>query len=574
MNQKKSNVVLYLPVVVAVIIILVTDVTYTIPSVNGFVVPMTGCRTPSASTSASAPPSPLYSMPTEQQQQQQQQQDLSFEDDPDAPAGIGGAEFFGGNKQKEEFYDPIAEENIGLLNKLSDGTDGKTEYYHRFFATNTNDAAAGAASTHPTDAFETVFVASVAQSLQRQIQRVLYEDDKILRSSDGNDGKNDDDTTRPLFSYSSSSVDKPLNWETPFLSSTPPSDEFKTQTWNPIDQLRSSKEFYKKLDVAIVGGRELNGLSSSPTSGVSKVELFWEISVIWPTFWAPRVLLTGSSTLHVQVDDGLIVGQVDRLSMGEGKSSSLVSVLAKQITPRFWDWYHIGMTPPAEQIPKMAPTKESNKKGLFANYNVYNLPGRLMTVPTLIETGTRENRHAETVPDHAFACYIKTMGPSKQLYVPTTPVEVQIGRETNSDNRNRLQLTWSIPLSVEFQARNEIIPLPGKNPEAIEGSDPKCSYRWEPPRTVATIYYGGNVQDEEITDLRKHLYEQVTKDGWQPKLDENGRPRFFFWQNDVKACFTEEGLGMCVYEWRPRFAKSNEVGIELEPDVQALSKKM
>ena len=82
---------------------------------------------------------------------------------------------------------------------------------------------------------------------------------------------------------------------------------------------------------------------------------------------------------------------------------------------------------------------------------------------------------------------------------------------------------------------------------------------------MATVAYGGNgPQDAEIANVRKRLYESVVKDGLQPKLDENGRPIFFFWQNGVKACYTEEGLGMAVYEWRPTFAKSDEVGIELE----------
>jgi hypothetical protein len=515
--------------------------------------------------------------------------------DPDAPAGIVGAEFFGGSKQKEEFYDPIAEANVGMLEKKNKGTNGdsddddEVQFYHRFFLKQQSSAAAAAEDDEetPTDAFETAFVASIGQSLQRQIQRILYDDDASSRNekkkterSQGEDG------LRPLHSYRS----KGLVWETPFSTSSDVTNK------NPLDQLRSSKEFYKKLDVAIVGGRQLdNGRSSESSTTTRSVELFWEISVVWPTFWAPHILLSGSSTLDIQSDDGLIVRQVDRLSMDDEttSSSSLLSVLGKQISPRFWDWYHIGMTPSAEQMPRMTP-KNKPSGGLFAKYGVYDLPGRLMTVPTLIETGTRDNRNAEVIPDHSFACYIKTMGPSKQEYVPTTPIEVRIGRESAGRTRgrgnrndededddvaakesgNRLQLSWSIPLSVEFQARNELLPLPGENPEAVEGSDPQCSYRWEPPRRVATIPYGGNVQDTEITDLRKQLYDQVTKDGWKPKLDENGRPQFFFWQNNVKACYTEEGLGMCVYEWRPAFVKSNEVGIELDfDDVQALTKK-
>jgi hypothetical protein len=56
----------------------------------------------------------------------------------------------------------------------------------------------------------------------------------------------------------------------------------------------------------------------------------------------------------------------------------------------------------------------------------------------------------------------------------------------------------------------------------------------------------------------------VVKDGLTPKLDPAGRPQFFFWSNNVKNCYTETGLGMAVYEYRGKWAKSNEVGIELE----------
>jgi hypothetical protein len=95
----------------------------------------------------------------------------------------------------------------------------------------------------------------------------------------------------------------------------------------------------------------------------------------------------------------------------------------------------------------------------------------------------------------------------------------------------------------------------------------KCNYSLRPNRLVATLPYGGNPQDEEVTQLRRQLYQEVVeRDGFRPKLDPvTNRPMFFFWMNDAKACFTREGgLGMAVYEWRADWAKSNEVGIELE----------
>jgi Ni,Fe-hydrogenase I small subunit len=94
---------------------------------------------------------------------------------------------------------------------------------------------------------------------------------------------------------------------------------------------------------------------------------------------------------------------------------------------------------------------------------------------------------------------------------------------------------------------------------------------YEGKRQIATIPYGGAPQDEEVTAIRRKLYEQVIKDNLKPKLDETGRPQFFFLQNDAKACYTEGGLGMGVYDWRTPFVKANEVGIELELQKEGLA---
>jgi hypothetical protein len=94
---------------------------------------------------------------------------------------------------------------------------------------------------------------------------------------------------------------------------------------------------------------------------------------------------------------------------------------------------------------------------------------------------------------------------------------------------------------------------------------PAVDYVWQDARTVATVTFHGMPQDPKVADVRKALYESVvTKDGLAPKLDAEGRPQFFFWSNNVKACYTESGLGMSVYEYRPAWAQASEVGIELE----------
>ncbi len=52
-----------------------------------------------------------------------------------------------------------------------------------------------------------------------------------------------------------------------------------------------------------------------------------------------------------------------------------------------------------------------------------------------------------------------------------------------------------------------------------------------------------------VAEEMKDLYQQVVvQDGYQPALDSSGRPKFFFLQKNVKACFTENGMkGVCKY---------------------------
>jgi hypothetical protein len=374
-------------------------------------------------------------------------------------------------------------------------------------------------------------LALLARTLQRQINKITYGKDSTKDSLE-------------------------VDWETQLSSWTTPVPK-SASCDSPLAELQSAKDFYKQIDLAVVGGKQVSD---------TVVELSWELALVWPAFWAPRVRLSGTSTLTLKErlskesipSSVTITKQSDRVF--GCPNNNLLPLLASQIKPRFWDWYHIGMSPTTELMPR-----ETVKKG---KVSVYKLPSRVVLAPTVIETGTRENRNAQTVPNHAFTTIIKTMGPQKQEYTPTSPVQVQIGRRKNEEGEkdDRLELSWSIPLSVGFQAENENLLLPSDNPEDVKDSFPTCTYKLHQMRQVATVSYGGNAQDEEISNIRKQLYDQVLKDGLKPKFDEDGRPQFFFWQNDVKTCYTEDGLGMTIYEWRPKFSSSNEVGIELMLD--------
>ena len=425
-------------------------------------------------------------------------------------AGVVGATFFGGNKQKEELYDAIAEENANVELK-------RTAAYSKW-----NDPMAFPDST----------AQAVAKSIQGQLNGLLYTEESVPDFLE--------------YTYASK-----VDWQSPFGTTT------------PISELEKALAFYNRLDVAITSGKTI---SISP----SQVELRWEIAVVWPNFWEGRALLTGKSIVTIN-DNRNIVKQVDTLD-----DDDLNGRLVSQVIPRFWDIYHIGMSPSAELSPKF-PLK---RPGVLPSYNLYSLPPRLVYSPSLVDFGTREDAAAATVPNHAFCDFIKTMGPRRQRYVPTSPLEVVISRQQQQqpDNTNNQQrLIFSMPISVELQT-NPTLPYPGDDNDDDDDDDdidtsrradvekPLVEYKWQGARRVATMSYAGNPQDEQVVTVRKQLYEQVVlKDGLTPKLDPvSGRPQFFFWSNNVKNCYTETGLGMTVYEYRGKWAKSNEVGIELE----------
>ncbi|CAB9531374.1 expressed unknown protein (Partial), partial [Seminavis robusta] len=303
--------------------------------------------------------------------------------DIEEPAGIVGAEFFGGNKQKEEFYDPVAEAEADA------DVQAAATVYDRF---------------QDTSAFSSPLAARIGRAVQNRINSVLY----VVMSSTPEE--QEQDTTS--IQYASNLV-----WESCFSTQS---------SSTPLTGLEEALNFYKGVDVAIVSGTQLPGDNN-------RIQLTWQISVVWPIFWEPRVLLTGSSEITLQnnqdddddKDDSLIrtiTKQIDSLD----SSSDLISTIADQLWPRFWDTYHIGMTPSAEIMTRVEDKKKQS--GLLPKkYNVFEIPARLVTAPTQLDSEAgRIDGNAQIIPNHAFSCVVKTMGPQKQDYVPASPVQVQI----------------------------------------------------------------------------------------------------------------------------------------------------
>ncbi|KAL3807328.1 hypothetical protein ACHAXA_003454 [Cyclostephanos tholiformis] len=543
--------------------------------------------------------------------------DDAFADD---GTNVVGTKFFGGSSVKDELYVPEEEEMALVLQGVIDDDGGdddarrraRRSEYRRFEDPNAfGDALAG----------------RVGMALQFAINRILYDDDG---SSSGG--------------VASWTEDPSMTWSTPFPKSV------KSGGGTPLSGLAASKSFYNRLDVAIISANTIEGMTTTTTTtttaagGCAVVKVRWDVGAVWPNLWESRVLLTGTSVLTIRDDDGygggfVLLDQRDVLDGG----GDVVGALSSQLPPRFWDVYHIGMTPSAELDPRFdspppppplplslsSSGKMTNEhggkktRGLFSNYRLSYLPPRLVIEPSLVDVNGRDGRVAQALPNHAFTTAIKTMGPNKERFVPVTPVEVSISKAVvNDDGEGRegevgsgSLVRWTIPIPPEFASRIAL-PLPAidddnddddengesddgrggvkggespslsittkgkkkftppytpgrtKRPPPTPPSSLSCTYTLRPTRLVATLPYAGNPQDEEVTTLRRRLYsEAVERDGHVPKLDPiTGRPIFFFWMNDAKACFTRDGgLGMAVYEWRAGWSKSNEVGIELEP---------
>lgn len=472
--------------------------------------------------------------------------DNAFEDDGE---NVVGSKFFGGTAVKEELYVADDEERALELQNAQVATE-----YRRFEDPSVFDDMGS----------------RVGLAYQEAINQVLYGDEG------GTTWKED-------FG---------LVWETPVDNKNGKS---------PLMELKASKEFYNKLDVAILTAKTIKSAGD-----LHEVEVRWDIGAVWPNPWESRVLLTGTSMLTVKEDGDILILMKQKDQLDGSNPSDVVGSLSSQLTPRFWDIYHIGMTPSSELDPryshlsseKLAFDKSKNvtgKKGLLARYKVSYIPSRLVTEPSLIDTNGRDARMAQCLPNHAFSTAIKTMGPNKEDFVPVSPIEISIAKAEDTEGS---LIKFSVPVPPEFASRL-VLPLPTIENEdyadeeeesndslaitdessimsrmgrlTAKRPDPptnlKCNYSLRPSRLVATLPYAGNPQDEEVTQLRRQLYQEVVeRDGFKPKLDTvTNRPMFFFWMNDAKACFTREGgLGMAVYEWRADWSKSNEVGIELE----------
>jgi hypothetical protein len=440
--------------------------------------------------------------------------------DEDQPAGVAGAQFFGGNKQKVELYDPQAELEAATLNRQYE----EATMYDRF-----DDRVAFSDDT----------TALVAKSIQLQLNRAVVQSKAMDASADA---------LWPDLITEYAYADN-VQWTTPLSSQT---------KHHPLRELQAARSFYRQIHVAITSG---NPAVESDNGKPNVFDLRWEISVSWPAIWEPRVKVTGTSRVTTTLSGSSrcrhqIVAQHDTLD------TDLIPTIAAQILPRFWDVYHIGMTPAAEVL---VPLRCMQQGGLLllpwwsttssAYYTLQEYAPRLVLQPSMLDWGSRDDGNAAVLPNHAFSCVISTMGPTKQRYTPVTPTP------TNS-TKSPLELQWQIPVATEY-ASNLVLSVPTVDFEH-ERDQASCRYVLLPRRKVATVPYGGSPQDAGISEIRKRLYEQVVKDGLQPKLDEFGRPLFFFAMNSIKACYCENGLGMAVYEWRPQFTRPNEVGIELE----------
>lgn len=390
--------------------------------------------------------------------------------DEDAPAGVEGAEFFGGNTRKAEFYDPVAESNL---------------------------------ETIPTIAFERF----ADDAIGRQIQQAV--------------NTNDESIYAPRVKWDTEAI-----WK-------------ENGCLNPIAAMKASQDFFSDMRLAIVSIEKENNINGSNTYSVR-----WELAVVWPAFWGPPAVLTGFSQCTLN-EQGKITRQVDTL---DDTNKDLILSTVRQLLPRFWDVYHIGMTPVSEYRLAEAPAAP------FKSYSIQNTPPRWVRCVTIRDTSDRSDNAAAHLPNEAFTSYLKTIGPLKEDYRTVTGIAVELAAVQGGG----VDITWKIPLSVGYASNLAW--------DVVADASVNDSYELQPARTYAVVDYNGSgPQDVTVSAVRQNLFEAVVANGLKPANGEGGRPLFGFLEKTVKACYKDHGgLSMAVYEWRPRWTNPYQIYLELE----------
>jgi hypothetical protein len=337
---------------------------------------------------------------------------------------------------------------------------------------------------------------------------------------------------------------------------------------NPIAALKSASNFYRDMKFAIVSADAMTGNDTASTTTTYRVR--WEMAVVWPIFWEPPVVLTGESLCTLRNDDQIIVRQVDSLDEGGHNSKngdSLAGSLVRQIVPRFWDVYHLGITPVAEDRLMLASSSGSSP---LKPYQIRHVPPRWVRCITMRDTSDRSCNAAAYLPNQAFTSFLKTVGPMKETYGTVRGVSIELAavqvveQGNNSGQRQQqsaVDITWKIPLSVAYGAKPVW--------DLVADPDTEDSYELQHAKTYAVIGYGGwGPQDSSVSAVRQKLFEAAVADGNKPALTASGRPKFGFFDRTIKACYKETGgLSMVVYEWRPRWTDPYLIYLELENTV-------
>jgi len=306
-------------------------------------------------------PNTKLCMSSTKKQEKPPQTTTDQEIDDETPLNPVGAQFFGGSAEKEELFDEDIEKNSANASTLV-----LLATFNRF---------------DNLDAFPDATAKSVARKLQTSLNALLHPQQDESSSSEGTDMED--------IIYSSD-----FTWISPLKLS----NEART----PFEEIAIAKDFYRRMDISIISAK-------SSTSTTNKIELRWMISLVWPNFWEAQVTITGTSLLTM--NGFQITNQEDFLDYGD-----TTNAIAWQLLPRFWDMFHIGMTPSAELQPRLPVSQHKHK--FFSNYQIYDIPPRYVLKPSILDTGSRDMRLAQVLPSSAFSCFIVTAGKFKQRYVP------------------------------------------------------------------------------------------------------------------------------------------------------------
>lgn len=292
----------------------------------------------------------------------------------------------------------------------------------------------------------------------------------------------------------------------------------------------------------------------------------WLRSGTWPLPHRPRVRATGSWVVEADPTNPSLIRRIE-----EKWDSPLLGVVIPQTIPRFWDVWHLYMTPPAEKPLYRVLRKYSGGLELREYFP------RLVLEAQAIDS--RPNQQftdfVGTIPPSVFTDELQLAGKSeyRETYVTTSPLEIAVESydwtpppEAKKDTTEPIpskRVLWTMPMPSHLGLSTSKLPVPISEPNHEEGE--KGRHVVQGKRLVAVRTFKGTPQNEQYKNARKDLLALVKKEGLETVRTSKGRSRVWVYRNDMKLGFNLQGH-LSIAHWEQKmYTDNNEIAVEVLP---------